>query len=359
MGNNSVKQIEIGIVELLRLLWNKRKLIIKNCVIGGVLAIIIAFSIPKKYTSTVVLAPEYTSTTKVSDGFNTLASMAGVDLATISKGQDALYPELYPQIVSSTSFLCDLMPIELESKDGELRTNMYKYLNKHQKMPWWNYIVAVPIGIIRRLTSANQVDTVMPVSGAEMNFTRRQFLTLESLKKKIVVDVDPGNYVVTINVTMQDPKISAYVANVVADKLKEKIVEYRLAKAKYDLQYVEQIYNDAESKYKQAQNVYADYANQHQRIINVKYQVEQERLRNEMELAFSLFMQMAQQREMAYAKIQEETPVCVILQSAVTPIQASSPKKMMIGLLFVFLAFFGTCGWIILKNRILDKVNIF
>ena len=357
MGNNSVKQIEIDIVELLRLLWNKRKLIIRNCIIGGVLSIIIAFSIPKEYTSTVVLAPEFTSGTKVSEGFSSLASIAGIDLSTMSKNQDALYPELYPQIVSSTPFLCDLMSLELETKDGELRTNMYKYLTKHQKMPWWGYIIVAPVAVVRRIAGLNENDTIISSSGSEISLTRRQYLTLESLKKKIVTDVDPGNFLVTINVTMQDQKISAYVASMVAEKLKERITEYRTAKAKADLQYIDQIFKDIESKYKQTQTIYADYTNQHQRITNVRYQVEQERLKNEMDLAFNVYMQMAQQREMAVAKIQEETPVCVTIQPAVIPILASSPKKMMIGLLFVFLAFFGTSGWVILKNRILDKIK--
>ncbi len=355
--NKGLEKInEIDIVGLLRLLWSKRKRIIYNCFIGGVLSIIIAFSIPKEYTSTVVMAPEYNSGTKISDGFGALASMAGIDVSAMSKSQDALYPELYPQIVSSTPFLCDLMSLQLESKDGDLKTNMYKYLNKHQKMPWWNYIVAVPVGIVRRLVGDEKGDTIMPVDGRDMNLTRRQFLTLESLKKKIVVEVDPGNFVITVNVTMQDAKISAYVANVVADKLKESIVEYRLAKAKSDLQYMEKVYNDTEAKYKDAQKAYAEFANQHQRIINMAYQIELERLKNEVDLALGLYSQIAQQREMAYAKLQEATPICVVMQPAIIPILASSPKKMMIGLLFVFLAFFGTVGWIILKDRILDRI---
>lgn len=356
MVNNSVKQIEIDIVELLRLLWNKRKLIIRNCVIGGVLAIIIAFSIPQKYTSTVVLAPEFSSGTKISEGLSSLASMAGIDLSAMSKSQDALYPELYPQIVSSTPFLCDLMSLELETKDGELRTNMYRYLNKHQKLPWWNYIVAVPVGIVRRIAGLEEGDTIMPTDGTDMNMTHRQFLTIKSLGKKIDVNVDKGNFVVTINVTMQDAKISAYVANVVAEKLQQSIGEYRSAKARKDMQYVGNLYADAQQKYFSAQKEYADFVQQHQRIIDMQYQIEQDRLDNEKELAFNVYMQMAQNYEIAKARVQEETPVCVVVQPSIIPIKASSPKKIMIGLLFVFLAFFGTSSWIIVKNRILDRV---
>ena len=46
-----------------------------------------------------------------------------------------------------------------------------------------------------------------------------------------------------------------------------------------------------------------------------------------------------------------------MMQPAIMPIKASSPKKMMIGLLYVFLAFFGTTAWIIVKDRIIDTRN--
>ena len=78
-----------------------------NCFIGGVLSIIVAFSIPKQYTSTVVLAPEFSSGASLSSGgIGALASMAGLNLGGLSGSEDALYPELYPQVVSSTPFLC-------------------------------------------------------------------------------------------------------------------------------------------------------------------------------------------------------------------------------------------------------------
>ena len=43
------------------------------------------------------------------------------------------------------------------------------------------------------------------------------------------------------------------------------------------------------------------------------------------------------------------------MEPPILPYKASSPKKMMMGLLYVFLAFFGTAFWIILKDRIIDK----
>lgn len=353
MIDNKNNQREIDIVGLILLLWSKRKRFIINCFIAGVLSIIVAFSIPKEYTSTVVMAPEFSSGSNVSSGLGALASMAGFNLG-VSGGEDALYPELYPQIVSSTPFLCDLMSLQVETKDGELSTTLYEYLGKHQKKTWWSRIIKAPIKAVKKLVGTNVVDTVMPTNGADMNLTRRQYLTMKSLDDKISVMVDKGNFVITLNVTMQDPKVAAYVASVVSDKLQEYIGTYRSAKARKDLAYTEMLYNEAQEKYYAAQQAYAKYVDQHQGIVKMQYQIEQNRLSNEQDLAFGVYNQLAQQLEMARAKVAESTPVCVIMQPAFMPVKASSPKKMMMGLLYVFLAGFGTVAWIIVKDRIID-----
>ena len=347
-------RIEVDLVGLVLLLWRKRKRIITNCFIGGVLAIIVAFSIPKEYTSTVVMAPEFASGSNTSGNLGALASMAGINMNGMSGNEDALYPELYPQIVSSTPFLCDLVSLQVETQDGELSTSLYDYLGKHQKKTWWNKIVAAPIKVVKRLFMESVVDTVMPTDGTEMNLTRKQYLLLKKLDEKIVVSVDKGNFVITLNVTMQDPKISAYVARVVSDNLQEYIGKYRSAKARKDLAYTEMLYKESQEKYHIAQQLYAEHVDKHQGVVKMQHKIEEKRLSNELDLAFNVYNQIAQQLELARAKVAESTPVCVVMQPAIVPIEASSPKKMMIGLMYVFLAFFGTAAWIIIKDRILD-----
>lgn len=354
-GNNNKQEIDI--VGLILLLWKKRKQIILSCFIGGVLSIIVAFSIPKEYTSTVVMAPEFSSGGGASSGLGALASMAGFNLGGLSGSEDALYPELYPQIVSSTPFLCDLMSLQVETKEGDLNTTLYKYLDKHQKKTWWSKAIKAPIKMVKKMIGTTVVDTIMPTNGADMNITRKQFLLLQSLNDKIGVIVDKGNFVITINVTMQDPKIAAYVASVVSEKLQEYIGTYRSAKARKDLAYTESLYLEAQEKYYTAQQAYAKYVDQHQGVVKMQYQIEQNRLLNEQDLAFNVYNQIAQQLEMARAKVAESTPVCVVMQPAIMPVKASSPKKMMMGLLYVFLAFFGTTAWIIVKDRIIDTRN--
>lgn len=352
---NIKKQKEMDIVGLVLLLWNKRKRIIINCFIGGILSIIVAFSIPKQYTSTVVMAPEFSSGASVSGSLGALASMAGFNLGGLSGSEDALYPELYPQIVSSTPFLCDIMNLQVETMDGELKTSVYDYLVNHQKSPWWSKMIAAPFKWIKRLTGGEKKEDIIPLDAEEMTLSRRQFLTLKSLDDLISVSVDKGNFVITLNVTMQDPKIASYVATVVSENLQEYIGKYRSAKARKDLAYTEKLYTEAQEKYYKAQQAYATYADQHQGVVKMQYQIEQDRLSNEQDLAFNVYNQIAQQLEMARAKVAESTPVCVVMQPAIVPVKASSPKKMMMGLLYVFLAFFGTVAWILVDEYIISR----
>lgn len=352
---NIKKQKDIEIISLVLLLWNKRKRIIVNCFIGGILSIIVAFSIPKQYTSTVVMAPEFSSGASISGGLGTLASMAGFNLGGVSGNEDALYPELYPQIVSSTPFLCDVMNLQVETKDGELKTSVYDYLVNHRKEPWWSKMIVAPFKWIKRLIGGKEKEDIIPFDAEEMTLSRRQFLALKSLDNLISVNVDKGNFVITLSVTMQDPKIASHVATVVSENLQEYIGKYRSAKARKDLAYTEKLHTEAQKKYYAAQQAYAQYADQHQGVVKMQYQIEQDRLSNEQDLAFNVYNQISQQLEMARAKVAESTPVCVVMQPAIVPVKASSPKKMIMGLLYVFLAFFGTAAWYIVKECLLAE----
>ena len=74
---------EIDLLELAQKVWDGKKLIFKACGVAVVLGLIVAFSIPKEYTTTVVLAPE----AKAKGGagnLGALASMAGINIGSVS-----------------------------------------------------------------------------------------------------------------------------------------------------------------------------------------------------------------------------------------------------------------------------------
>ena len=63
-------------------------------------------------------------------------------------------------------------------------------------------------------------------------------------------------------------------------------------------------------------------------------------MKNEMTLTFNVYNTLAQKLEQDKLRVQEETPVYTVIEPATVPLKASSPKKALILVGFVFLALF-------------------
>lgn len=180
--------------------------------------------------------------------------------------------------------------------------------------------------------------------------THKQEDVLKNLRQRITVYVDKKTQVVTLGVSMQDPLISADVAHSIVIKLQTYITHYRTQKAKKDLEFTEKVLKESRSAYYKAQQAYAAFEDGNKNIISASYRTEQERLRNEMTLTFNVYNTLAQKLEQDKLRVQEQTPVYTIIEPATVPLKASSPKKLLILVAFIFLAFIGGCGYLIIKE---------
>ena len=179
-----------------------------------------------------------------------------------------------------------------------------------------------------------------PVSEDSLNtfhLTKDEMDAVKALNGRVMCSVDSKSSVVTLSVTMQDPVISALLTDTVMNNLQQYITDYRTNKARNDLEYTQMLFDEARSNYYKAQQAYARYMDQNQNIVLRSVRTEQERLQNEMNLSFSLYNQMAQQLQLAKAKVQESTPVYAVIQPATVPIKASKPSKIaiLVGCIFI------------------------
>ena len=127
-----IKQIDL--IELIKKMLKHIKLYTKVCLITGIIGIIVAFSIPKVYSSSVVLAPEMGNNNSFGGGLSSLASMAGIDLNQMGDADGALYLQIYPSIISSTTFIKELEKIKVLPKDSLKKMVTLDY---NQKMIQW------------------------------------------------------------------------------------------------------------------------------------------------------------------------------------------------------------------------------
>ena len=357
---------EIDLLDMLRKIISIRKTIYKAAGIGLIIGVIVALSIPKQYTVGVTLSPEMTDS-KGSSGLAGLAASFLGASAPMNDGFDALNASLSADIVSSTPFMLELFDIKVITSKGVDMT-LYTYLDT-QSVPWWSSVIGFPgiiIGGIKSLFSDIEVkensDTIQKM-GTAIELSKEEERKINFLKKNINASNDKKTFVTTILVTLQDPKVSAIVADSVILKLQEYIINYRTSKAKENCAYLEQLFKERKEEYYITQKKYANYVDSHDNLILQSVRAEQERLQNDMNLAYQIYSQVANQLQVARAKVQEVKPVFAIVEPAVIPLRPSG-KGMVVYICVAILGsvvctmvwmLFGQAFWNRLRNEIQNK----
>ena len=338
--------LTINIQALVGVVKNDRRKFIAWLCGFGIAGIVVAFSIPKEYSTTVTLAPE-TSGNSMLSSVTSLASMVGLYNDANPTG-DAIYPEIYPDLMGSTDFVVSLFNIKVKSKDGSVHTTYYDYLNHYQKRTWWSYPFLAMSKMINKLKGEDGVhsDKVNPFW-----LTREQEGVVKTIGKNVSCSVDKMTSVISITVVDQDPYISAVMADSVKNVLQKYITNYKTTKARNDLKYIEGLYDEAKDKYVKMRQRYAAYSDANTDVILASARLKQEDLENDMQLQYNIYNQLAQQVQMARAKVQERTPAFTVIQAASVPLKHCNKPKVLYLAVFLFLGFMCRILTLIVTNR--------
>jgi uncharacterized protein involved in exopolysaccharide biosynthesis len=355
--NLAGEEAKIDLMDIFRNIIGIRKAIYKAAGVGLVIGIVVAISIPKQYTVEVTLSPEMGSAK--GGGLSGLAASFLGSGATMNENSDALNASLSADIVSSTPFLLELSAMKIPaSKDENLTLNIY--LDK-ESSPWWNYVIRLPgmvIGGVKSWFIKEDEETIFDrANQSTIELSKKESQKIEILKSMIVATVDKNTSITSVTVTLQNPKIAAVVADSVVGKLQEYIIAYRTSKAKEDCLYLEKLFKDRQQEYYAAQRIYANYVDSHDNIIFQSGRAEQERLQNDMNLSYQVYSQVANQLQVARAKVQEEKPVFAVIEPAVVPLEPSGISKKIYVLAFVFLSIGIVIVWKFFGEDLLNQLK--
>ena len=344
-------ELQIDWMDILRQVLAIRKKLYIAAAAGLVLGILIALGTPKQYTVSITLSPEMGSGKSGSGLASMAASFLGGSVG--SDSPDALNATLAPDIVASTPFLLELFDARVVSQDKQIDTTFTAYLDE-QKSSWMSYALGIPsmaIGGIKSLFSNEKQEKTETIQNGAIELNEEEAAKLKILRQQITTEVDKKTSITTLTVTLQDPKVTATIADSVVSKLQQYITTYRTSKAKEDCQYLEKLYKERQQEYYDAQQRYAHYVDANSNVVFQSTLAERERLQNDMSLAYQVYSQVAQQLQVARAKVQEEKPVFAVVEPAVVPLNPSgtSRKVIVLGFLFLAVAFIG--AWELLGRK--------
>ena len=348
-------EVTIDILGLFRKVLKRWKLILLVTLIFSALGVAYALKMKRTYTVTMTLAPELQN--RSSSSLSTLASMLGAGGMALNSTPDALNITLFPEISSSTPFLCSLLEVpvtpyvskkqELEGVRPDTTTVFMHVLGRDKTLS------------PRKEAKRQQADAKYLYDDSVIDpeaLTPRQGLAVRALRKAINTTVDNKTGVTTISVVMDDRMIVKQVADTVCQRLQDFVIAYRTKKATADYEYYVELAEEAHARLVKAQAAYAARVDYDRSVILQSVSSARQRLQDEANLANQIYSQMAQQRELAKAKIQEMKPVYAVVQPASVPLKPSNSRSR-VCIIFFFMGFLLSTLWVAFGEDLFKNIR--
>ena len=291
--------------------WNSKKKLLLILCIGWVVGMIISWSIPTAYTTIVKIVP---------------------DKSTIENSN------FISDIVKSRPFLLDFWDFKVTKLNGDSSIMLRDYILKEQKFPWWKGIVDIP----SKIRKWKQGEPLYVYTVNLFRLAPEQMTFVSRMSENIKIQMDKRNGVMNLSVVMQDPMISAVIANEIFKDMQELIREKKTYKANADVQFYEQLLLKTRANYESKQRELEDYIVSHEKKKSTISALEEAFLKQEFESMYKPYVSMLEEVDKAKMKAQEESPTFAVIEPASVPTYPSEPRSLLIILGSIF--FFGFCG---------------
>ncbi len=328
----TVEDADIDVVELMQRLWRNKGFILKVTFVCVVLGLGVALLIPKRFTASCDFVPQVTAGLGQSR-MSSIIRLAGVDL---SQNQDVemLSPCVYENILTSTRFRKELMHTKINVEDVAYPISIYEYYSLHRDM-------------LSRPEAA-------PLPGVAPNIetlTQDEYCAIKQLAEQLRLTLDNKNGYVTISATMPEPLAAAQLAQAAVELLQKYITEFKIAKVKSNLDFVQQRHDELKLSLESVQARRARYRDANQNMVRNSARMELERLEAEYQLAMNMYGEMAMQLQQAKIRVKETMPMLTIINPVTVPTHRSSPQRMKILLASLFVGLvMGGCGVVVIPT---------
>ena len=344
---NKQEETEIDLIEVIRKLWAKRKFILKVTVVFMALGVLIALFSPKEYTAGCTMVPQIGEKT-TGGNLSGLAAMAGINLGSNSGG-DVLMPNVYPKILSSVPFQKELMQTEIKFEDYEQPVCLLDYYTgeEYRKFSLLGTIKKYTIGLPGLILGALSKEEAIPglpdsASSGIQSLSKEEDDCMKILANLVTLTVNDKEGYITLSASMPEPVAAAQLAYKVQVLLQKYVTEFKIEKARANLEFIEERYADAKSEFERKQEELAEFRDANRNFASAVAKTTEERLSNEYAVVLGVYSELAKQREQANIQVKEDTPIFAVVEPVTVPTERSKPKRALICVAFTFLG--GFCG---------------
>lgn len=385
----SLKQIyndEITIGELMvkirnwiRLLWSRKRVIISITVITVVLGLIIEYGSGTEFEAeNAVITYTRSSVPGLSGNVGGLAALAVVspaELAAISGGGRIVTETMLPVLIATYpvgSRLAD-QPLQFYSHETDLTS--FEYFTQYYTEPpiprFFNRLFGFPRSVLSflrpsRTPAPQTAQAVSPLSeetgdademgyDAEILPQRAPLFVPRSGMLSVIahlanrIEFEERNGLLLIRARMPDAYAAADLARVATEQLMNELIRFEIRKTEDQLQFLEEEYELSRERFEYSQLALAEFLDRNQGNLSATARIQEQRLQNDLDLAFSIYSNWTRQVENTRVQLREDTPIYTVVDPVRVPSRPASPDPVSALLLSLFLGLFWGVGYVTLS----------
>ena len=352
--NNSY---EIDITGFLKKLWLKRRFILITTVIFLLIGLFYAMIAPVQYTSTCTVVPQ-TGNRSGGSSLGSVAAIMGVNLGTAMMTEGTLSPNIYPEIIKSVPFTREIMKTEvIVKKSNGQPITLYDYYADKQYREFnllgaiKKYTIGLPGVIISAIRGGNQsaiVETSPVVDSTNVfNLSSTERRVYNAIQSAVQINPNSRSGTVVIGYTFPEAKVAAEVTDKIYNTLEEYVSQFKSEKLNDNLEFIEKSYETAREDFLNAQDRLSSFQDANRGLTTASARSMEARLRNEYDIAYTIYRELATQREQAKIAVKENQTILTLVNPPVVPLVKSAPRRSIIIVGFLLLGVVISVGWVL------------
>jgi len=349
---------EIDLLKLIQYFWSKKWRIAKITSVFVLLGLIIGFTSSEEFEAGCRIIPESKAGLRGGrggfGGFSSLAGLAGINL---NLGEnESITPVHYPDIVRSVPFQLELInePVYYSKLDTTISSMTYfkEYNGSDFLGLLLGYTIGLPVKIKNLIFNKDEVPyNVREGDNDLLRLSKLDWAFIKAFSARINIESNEYSGIINVTVEMPDKYAAAKIADLLVKKLTENVTLRKTKKAKDNLEFIQDRFDEAETKYLDKQVSYANFVDRNRNLSNRNAGLKAQILQNELSLSFEVYKGLASQLEQAKIKLKQAAPVFTIVEPVRIPEDKSKPRKFLILAITTFLGIIVSLVWVLFSKK--------
>lgn len=315
----------------------KKKRTIGICVFALlVLGLAYALLAEEQYTTHTQVVREAQSDMPSLGGLGALGSLQGLGINLGGAGA-GLSTAAFPNVLHSEEVRLAVVRDTFRFPEAEQPMTYVDYVST--RGGWTTLLLDYTLYLPWTIKRAVTPDSDFGAGAGSVMLTKAEHDALKAITESVSTNIDDESGLMTITVTASGPVLSARINQRFVYHLTRRVRELRTQKAREQLAFVRNQFEEAEQELVAAENDLAQFLERNQNPTTAPLQFEEDRRRQQVRFKEQLYSELQQQLTAARLDLRRQQPVVTVVQEASPPRERSAPRRSFIVILSVVLGF--------------------